>query len=68
MEIFWFTKYLTKSTIYGDWSCTTFNSNTKTPIGEFCADYEEVGVFLLKEVLKCNLKFDYYLTKNGLQH
>jgi len=63
MEIFGFTQYLTRSTIYGDWSCTTFNSDTKKPIGEFCADCGEVGVFSLKEVLKYNPEFDYHLTK-----
>lgn len=38
MEILGITKYLVRDTIYGDWSCTTFNSDNKEPIGEFCAD------------------------------
>lgn len=29
---------LMRDTIYGDWSCTTYNSETKTEIGKFCAD------------------------------
>lgn len=49
--------------IYGDWSCTTFNSDTKKPIGEFCADAGLVGVFSLKEVLKYNPKFDYHTNR-----
>lgn len=52
-----FTKYLWESTIYGDWSCTTFDRQG-TIIGEFCADAGLVGVFLLKEVLKYNPKYD----------
>ena len=55
--------YLTSTTLYGDWSCTTFNSDTKEPIGEFCADGGEVGVFLLEEVLKYNPDFNYHIEK-----
>lgn len=29
---------LMRDTIYGDWSCTTYNRETKTEIGKFCAD------------------------------
>lgn len=29
---------LMRDTIYGDWSCTTFNSDTEEKLGEFCAD------------------------------
>lgn len=39
-------------------SCTTFNSDTKEPIGKFCADAGMVAVFLLDEVLKYNPDFD----------
>lgn len=63
MEVFGFTNYLTHSTLYGDWSCTTFNSDTKEPIGEFCADAGLVSVFLLDEVLKYNPDFDYHINK-----
>lgn len=50
-------------TIYGDWSCTTFDAKTKKPIGEFCADAGLVAVFDLTEVLKYNPTFDYHITK-----
>lgn len=55
--------YLCRDTIYGDWSCTTFNSDTKEAIGEFCADAGMVAVFLLDEVLAYNPDFDFYETK-----
>lgn len=29
---------LMRDTIYGDWSCTTYNTDTNEVIGEFCAD------------------------------
>lgn len=29
---------LMRDTIYGDWSCTTFKSDTEEKLGEFCAD------------------------------
>lgn len=46
--------FITRDTIYGDWSCTTFNSDTKEPIGKFCADAGLVSVMLLSEVLAYN--------------
>ena len=49
-----FTKYMERDTIYGDWSCTTFDKNTREELGEFCADSGMVGVFMLDEVLKYN--------------
>lgn len=55
--------YLCKSTLYGDWSCTTFDSDTKKLIGEFCADAGLVAVFLLNEVLKYNPDFDYHIER-----
>lgn len=55
--------YLCRDTIYGDWSCTTFNSDTKEAIGKFCADAGMVAVFLLDEVLAYNPNFDWYETK-----
>ena len=62
MEALGLTKYLVSTTLYGDWSCTTFDYEGK-PIGEFCADAGLVGVFLLDEVLKYNPDFDYHITK-----
>lgn len=63
MEVLGINNYKVRDTIYGDWSCTTFNSDTKEPIGEFCADAGLVGVFSLKEVLKYNPKFDYHTNR-----
>ena len=54
METLGFTKYMTRDTLYGDWSCTTYNLDTKEPIGSFCADAGLVSVFLLDEVMKYN--------------
>ena len=56
-----FKNYMVRDTIYGDWSCTTYNSDTKEVIGHFCADAGLVGVFLLNEVLKYNPGFDYHI-------
>lgn len=53
-----FTKYLCHSTLYGDWSCHTFNRDTKEILGEFCADAGMVGVFLKDEVLKLYPNFE----------
>ena len=66
LEKYGFTNYIWENTIYGDWSCTTFqlkkesiykNIEDLTPedleeetLGEFCADAGLVGVFLLDEV------------------
>lgn len=55
--------YLTDSTLYGDWSCTTLNTDTKEAIGQFCADSGQVGVFLLEEVLKYNPDFDNHINR-----
>lgn len=63
MEVLGIHNYLTNSTLYGDWSCTTFNSDTKEPIGKFCADASLVSVFLLDEVLKYNPDFDYHIKR-----
>ena len=61
MECLGFTKYITRRTLYGDWSCNTYNTDTNKSIGEFCADAGLVSVFLLDEVLKYNPSFDYHL-------
>lgn len=63
MEKLGFEHCITRSTIYGDWSCTTFDTDTGEPIGEFCADAGMVGVFLLDEVLKYNPDFDYHTAR-----
>lgn len=51
------------STLYGDWSCTVFDTDTKQKLGKFCADSGTYGVFLLEEVLKIAPKFDYHVTR-----
>ena len=55
--------YMTRDTLYGDWSCTTFDLDAKERIGEFCADAGLVSVLLLDEVLKYNPNFDYHKNK-----
>lgn len=50
--------YMTRDTLYGDWFCTTFNSDTKQSIGNFCADAGLVSVMILDEVLKYNPDYD----------
>lgn len=57
------TNYICRDAIYGDWSCTTFNTDTNEAIGEFCADAGMVGVFLLDEVLKYNPDFNYHIER-----
>lgn len=64
MKVLGINNYICRDTLYGDWSCTTFNSDTKEPIGEFCADAGMVAVFLLDEVLKYNPDFDYHKEKS----
>lgn len=63
MQVLGLSTFLCASTIYGDWSCTTYNIDTKEKIGEFCADSGQVGVFLLDEVLRYNPKFDYHINR-----
>lgn len=60
MEKLGISHYMTRDTLYGDWSCTTYNLDTKEKIGEFCADAGLVSVFLLDEVLAYNPDFDWY--------
>lgn len=63
MEALGIKNYISRGTIYGDWSCTTFDTDTKEPIGKFCADAGMVAVFLLDEVLKYNPDFDYHINR-----
>lgn len=60
MEVLGIHNYMTRDTIYGDWSCTVYNTDTREAIGEFCADAGLVSVFLLDEILKYNPDFDYH--------
>ena len=57
MEALGITTYMTRDTLYGDWGCTTYNSDTKEPIGHFCADAGLVSVFLLGEVQAYNPEY-----------
>lgn len=52
-----FTDHLGRDTIYGDWSCTVYNTNTDEVLGEFCADAGYVGCYYLDEVLKAYPNF-----------
>lgn len=63
MEVFGIKNYLTKNTLYGDWSCSTFNKDTNKKIGDFCADAGLVSVFLLDEVLAYNPDFDFHIKR-----
>lgn len=49
-----FTQYMTRNNMYGDWSCTVYDQNTRDKIGTFCADAGLVGVYLLDEVMAYN--------------
>lgn len=60
MEVLGIHNYMTRDTLYGDWSCTVYNTDTREAIGEFCADAGLVSVFLLDEVLKYNPDFNYH--------
>lgn len=64
MEELGINHYMTRDTLYGDWSCTTYNLDTKEKIGNFCADAGLVSVFLLDEVLKYNPNYDWHITKS----
>jgi|WetSurMetagenome_2_1015567.scaffolds.fasta_scaffold162348_3 hypothetical protein len=61
MEALGIKTYLVRSTEYGDWSCTTYESGKE--LGHFCADAGLVGVFLLEEVLRYNPNFDYHINR-----
>lgn len=55
---------LKADTIYGDWSCTCFNKDTKQPIGHFCADAGNVGITKLKDILKTNPDFEKWMKEH----
>ena len=52
-------KYATADTLYGDWGCTTYNTDTRERIGSFCADAGLVSVFSLAQVKAYNPKYDH---------
>lgn len=55
---------LKADTIYGDWSCTCFNKDTKKPIGKFCADAGNVGITRLKDILKVKPDFEQWMKEH----
>lgn len=55
--------FIERGTIYGDWSCTTFDTISGKSIGYFCADVGWVGVFELSEVLAYNPNFNYHIER-----
>lgn len=55
---------LIEDTIYGDWSCTVFNTDTEEKIGTFCADAGLVGVFDLQELRLNNKEIDEWIEKH----
>lgn len=63
MEALGITNFLCHDTLYGDWSCTTSNTDTSEKIGKFCADAGQVIVCSLKDALKINPDFDYHTTR-----
>lgn len=64
MELLGFKNYMVRDTLYGNWFCTTYNSDTKEIIGNFCSNKELVGVFLLDEVLKYDPYFVNHIEDN----
>lgn len=56
--------HMTRDTLYGDWGCTVYNTDTKEEIGQFCADAGLVSVFLLDDVLQYNPDFNYHMERN----
>lgn len=55
--------FMTRDTMYGDWSCSTYDTDTGKKIGEFCADAGLVSVISLEEVLKYNPAYDDHINK-----
>lgn len=63
-QVFGIKNYMTRDTIYGDWSCEVFNSDTEEYIGDFCADSGLVSVFLLDEVRAYNPDIDKWIAEH----
>lgn len=57
--------YIAARNLYGDWSCTVYDSDTKERLGSFCADAGMVGVFELDQVLKHDPRFGEDELKKG---
>lgn len=66
MNILGFTDYITHSTIYGPWSCTTYkydSDGNAESFGKFTSDSGMVGVFKLQDVLRYNSKYTGYTSE-----
>ncbi len=63
LEALGITHYMTRDTLYGDWSCTVFNTDNRRKLGNFCADAGLVSVISLDEVLKYNPSFDCHINR-----
>lgn len=66
LEKFGFTQWIWENTIYGDWSCATFDNKEET-LGYFCADAGFVGVFYLDEILAFNPNYKYPVNEYGCE-
>lgn len=64
VSIFGITNYMSRDTIFGDWSCWVYDTQTKQPIGEFCADSGMVCVAELSEWRKYNPAIDCFITEH----
>lgn len=62
--------FIQSSTIYGDWSCTTYdctnvkNGGISKPIGEFCADSGLVCICELSNILSKNPSFEQWIKEH----
>ena len=54
---------ISRDTLYGDWSCTVFNSDNGEVLGTFCADSGMVAVMSLEDVMRYNPHFDAHLNR-----
>lgn len=59
LDVLGFTRYLTHNTICGDWSCTTYNTDTGEPMGTFCTIAGTVSIMLLDESVRYNPHYWY---------
>ena len=55
---------LIHDTIYGDWSCSTFDCDTREKLGSFCADAGLVCVIPLSDVLQINPNFNWNIMES----
>lgn len=64
MDLLGFKEYIVSPTEYGCWSCETRVQHSGLPLGRFASDSGLVGVFLLSEIQKYNIKYtDHFMNK-----